>query len=76
MLDEMSWMVDDLLNEMQELVIKVKEKMDIRGVLVNNKKKLIYFPHYQDLRNVSKIYYDGINKIVFAELFCKVFELP
>lgn len=47
--------------------------MDIRGILVNNKKKLVYFPHYQDLRKVSKIYYEGINKILFAELFNKVF---
>lgn len=47
--------------------------MDIRGILVNSKKKLVYFPHYQDLTKVSKIYYDGINKNVFAELFCKVF---
>lgn len=47
--------------------------MDIRGVLVNNKKKLVYFPHYQDLRNVSKIYYNGINKILYAELFSKIF---
>ena len=47
--------------------------MDICGVLVNSKKKLVYFPHYQDLRKVSKIYYNGINKILYAELFCKVF---
>lgn len=72
----MSWMADEFLGEMQELAIKVKERMDGRGVLVNGKKRLVYFPHYQDIRNISKVYYEGINKTVFAELFCNVFELP
>lgn len=66
-------MADDLLNEMQQLAIKSKQKLDIKGILANKNKKLVYFPHYQDLRKVSQIYYDGINKTVFAELFFKVF---
>ncbi len=48
----------------------------MKGLLINGKKKLLYLPPYQDLRYVTKLYYEGINKTVFAELFCKVFEFP